>query len=164
MLQIRNIVLRCACVLFAVGLSFVLAEFPRIDGGLTLSVAVFIAMISSVSSLGLCLTTLAYQLKYRRLIKLTLIPSVIFMPMLAHYYSPYLLGPTLVVLAVAFYNISSARETVQDALLLGFKVDVVMEGCRAVNIQDGDDLRAFDFMRGEGARLVHLKDALNSKY
>ena len=48
--------------------------------------------------------------------------------------------------------------------ILGFKVDVVMEGCRAVNIQDGDDLRAFDLMRGEGARLVHLKDALNSKY
>jgi nicotinamidase/pyrazinamidase len=56
------------------------------------------------------------------------------------------------------------KYTVQDALLLGFKVDVVMDGCRAVNIQDGDDLRAFDFMRGEGARLVHLKDALNSKY
>lgn len=51
--------------------------------------------------------------------------------------------------------------TVLDALLLGFKVDVVIEGCRAVNVQPGDDQRAFEFMKSKGARLIHLEDALN---
>lgn len=53
--------------------------------------------------------------------------------------------------------------TVIDALELGFRVDVVMDGCRAVNIQPGDDRRAFEFMQSKGARLLSLDQAINQK-
>ena len=51
--------------------------------------------------------------------------------------------------------------TVLDALSLGFKVDVVTDGCRAVNVLAGDDRRAFDEMRAAGAATINLAEKLN---
>jgi nicotinamidase/pyrazinamidase len=43
--------------------------------------------------------------------------------------------------------------TVLDALAEGFKVSVIREACRGVNLQPGDVDRAFEEMRGAGAVL-----------
>ena len=45
-------------------------------------------------------------------------------------------------------------ETVADARMLGFEVDVIAEGIRAVNLQPGDGDRAIDRMRDAGAEVV----------
>lgn len=44
--------------------------------------------------------------------------------------------------------------SVLDALAEGFNVYVVADGCRAVNLQPGDDQRALDEMRTKGAHIV----------
>jgi nicotinamidase/pyrazinamidase len=51
--------------------------------------------------------------------------------------------------------------TVLDARSLGFDVDVVRDGCRAVNMQVHDDDRAFDAMKAVGARILNLSDLFN---
>ena len=45
-------------------------------------------------------------------------------------------------------------ETVSDARMLGFEVDVVAEGIRAVDLHRGDEERAIRRMRDAGAELV----------
>jgi nicotinamidase/pyrazinamidase len=54
------------------------------------------------------------------------------------------------------------KNTVLDALALGFQVRVVREGIRAVNVQPGDEDEAFDEMVSAGAEIVNLRDALAS--
>jgi nicotinamidase/pyrazinamidase len=51
--------------------------------------------------------------------------------------------------------------TVLDALSLGYRVEVVTDGCRGVNVLAGDDRRAFDEMRAAGSGEVRLADILN---
>jgi nicotinamidase/pyrazinamidase len=46
------------------------------------------------------------------------------------------------------------RATVLDALQLGFQVDLVADGCRAVNLAPGDGDRALAEMAAAGARIV----------
>ncbi|MGB4440655.1 MAG: bifunctional nicotinamidase/pyrazinamidase [Coriobacteriia bacterium] len=46
------------------------------------------------------------------------------------------------------------KATVLDALGLGFGVTVVRDGCRAVEIAEGDAERAFKEMRSAGARVI----------
>ena len=46
------------------------------------------------------------------------------------------------------------RFTVLDGRWLGFDVTVVEDGCRAVELVDGDGQRAFDEMRAAGARVI----------
>jgi nicotinamidase/pyrazinamidase len=46
------------------------------------------------------------------------------------------------------------RATVLDALQLGFQVDLVADGCRAVNLAPGDGERAIAEMAAAGARIV----------
>lgn len=52
--------------------------------------------------------------------------------------------------------------TVLDALSLGFQVAVVADGCRAVNLAQGDETRAFNDMRDAGAEVVMLADVLGN--
>lgn len=52
------------------------------------------------------------------------------------------------------------KYSVLDALGLGFGVSVIREGCRGVNLAPGDDERAFEEMRGLGARIISI-DELN---
>ncbi len=47
-----------------------------------------------------------------------------------------------------------------DALELGFNVFVVTDGCRGVNLQEGDDLKAFKEMEQVGAILVDSSEVL----
>lgn len=42
----------------------------------------------------------------------------------------------------------------RDALGLGFRVSVVVDGCRAVEVEPGDGERAVEEMRARGARIV----------
>ena len=44
--------------------------------------------------------------------------------------------------------------TVLDALKFGLKVSVYQQGCRAVNLQPGDEARAYAEMKAAGAVLV----------
>lgn len=46
------------------------------------------------------------------------------------------------------------KATVLDALTLGFKVDVLVRGCRAVNINPGDGDKALEEMKQAGASLI----------
>lgn len=52
------------------------------------------------------------------------------------------------------------KATVLDACSFGFAVTVVMDGCRAVELQDGDGDRAFAQMRSAGARTIALADLI----
>ncbi len=51
--------------------------------------------------------------------------------------------------------------TVLDALLLGYQVSVITDGCRGVNIQDGDSEKALEEMRAKGAALIDSAHWLN---
>ncbi len=51
--------------------------------------------------------------------------------------------------------------TVLDALLLGYQVSVVTDGCRGVNIQDDDSEKALEEMRAKGAALIDSAHWLN---
>ncbi|UBX48696.1 bifunctional nicotinamidase/pyrazinamidase [Providencia alcalifaciens] len=46
--------------------------------------------------------------------------------------------------------------TVLDALRLGYRVDVLTDGCRGVNLDPEDSQKAFAEMQGAGAKLVTL--------
>lgn len=48
--------------------------------------------------------------------------------------------------------------SVLDALELGFDVTVVVDGCRAINLMQGDGEKAFERMENEGAHLVTSDD------
>jgi nicotinamidase/pyrazinamidase len=50
------------------------------------------------------------------------------------------------------------RATVLDALALGFQVDLVRDGCRAVNLRPGDGEQAIADMAQAGARVVSSGD------
>jgi nicotinamidase/pyrazinamidase len=50
------------------------------------------------------------------------------------------------------------KYSVLDALKLGFKVKVVLEGCLGVNLRENDSQRALEEMKRAGAELVQLKD------
>ncbi|MNP78632.1 nicotinamidase/pyrazinamidase [compost metagenome] len=45
-----------------------------------------------------------------------------------------------------------------DALQLGYRVNVITDGCRGVNIQRQDSAQAFMDMAAEGATLYTLAD------
>lgn len=51
--------------------------------------------------------------------------------------------------------------TVLDALLLGYQVSVITDGCRGVNIQDDDSEKALEEMRAKGATLIDSAHWLN---
>ncbi|MGL6018991.1 MAG: bifunctional nicotinamidase/pyrazinamidase [Gibbsiella quercinecans] len=48
--------------------------------------------------------------------------------------------------------------TVLDALLLGYAVQVIVDGCRGVNLQPDDSERALQAMHQAGAELITLAD------
>lgn len=48
--------------------------------------------------------------------------------------------------------------SVLDALKAGFDVTVVAEGCRAVNVQPGDDKKALEEMEAAGATVCQLSE------
>lgn len=48
------------------------------------------------------------------------------------------------------------KNTTLDALELGFRVYVIKEGCRAVNLQANDGERALDEMKKHGAHILNL--------
>ena len=50
------------------------------------------------------------------------------------------------------------RFTVLDALNLGYSVDVLVDGCRGVNLAANDSQEALDEMQKQGARLITLAD------
>ena len=52
------------------------------------------------------------------------------------------------------------RFTALDGRWLGFDVTIVEDGCRAVELVDGDGERAFDEMRAAGARVVTSDELL----
>lgn len=45
--------------------------------------------------------------------------------------------------------------TVLDALKLGFKTNLVLDGCRAVNLNEGDDKKAVQEMKDQGAKVMN---------
>jgi nicotinamidase/pyrazinamidase len=48
--------------------------------------------------------------------------------------------------------------TVLDALELGFKVNLIEDACRGVNLQAGDVAQAVSDMQSKGANLVASQD------
>ena len=52
----------------------------------------------------------------------------------------------------------NVKFTVLDALQLGYKVNVITDGCRGVNIQPQDSAHAFMEMSAAGATLYTLAD------
>jgi nicotinamidase/pyrazinamidase len=52
--------------------------------------------------------------------------------------------------------------TVLDALALGFEVEVVLDGCRAVDLKPGDGERAIELMQKSGAKVCVSKDLMLS--
>lgn len=52
--------------------------------------------------------------------------------------------------------------TVLDALALGYEVDVLVDGCRGVNINADDSQKALDEMVSNGAKLVALNQLIHS--
>lgn len=50
--------------------------------------------------------------------------------------------------------------TVLDALQLGYRVCVIEDGCRGVDLSAGDVSRAIDEMRNRGARIIKSHDAV----
>jgi len=49
--------------------------------------------------------------------------------------------------------------SVRDARRLGFRTFVVREGCRAIELEPGDEARAWEEMEALGAHVVHVEDA-----
>jgi nicotinamidase/pyrazinamidase len=48
--------------------------------------------------------------------------------------------------------------TVIDALVLGYEVSLVIDGCRGVDLKAGDVERAVEEMESAGARIVRSAD------
>ena len=59
-------------------------------------------------------------------------------------------GVTIVGLATDY----CVKFTALDAVQLGFQTTVVSDACRAVNLQEGDDERAFNEMRAAGVQVL----------
>jgi len=53
--------------------------------------------------------------------------------------------------------------TVLDALMLGYRVNVITDGCRGVNLAPEDSAQAFMTMAAEGATLYTLADWLETQ-
>jgi len=51
------------------------------------------------------------------------------------------------------------RATALDGARLGFEVNVVADGCRAVDLRPGDGTRAFQTMRAAGVRILASREA-----
>jgi nicotinamidase/pyrazinamidase len=47
------------------------------------------------------------------------------------------------------------RATALDAVALGFRVTLIEDGCRAVELEPGDGARAIDEMKAAGVKVVH---------
>jgi len=45
--------------------------------------------------------------------------------------------------------------TVLDALELGYKVNLIQDGCRAVNLKEGDEVAAIEAMKAKGAKVIN---------
>ena len=54
------------------------------------------------------------------------------------------------------------RYTALDALTSGFQVRIIIDGCRGVNLQPGDDCRSLEAMRSAGALLTSSDEVLDS--
>lgn len=52
------------------------------------------------------------------------------------------------------------KQTVLDALSLGYKVYVVVDGCKAVNLQMNDETMALEEMKKRGAHLIYSKELI----
>ncbi len=52
------------------------------------------------------------------------------------------------------------KYTVLDALKLGYRVYVIVNGCRAVNLKEGDEEKALSEMRRQGAFLIQSTDLI----
>jgi len=50
--------------------------------------------------------------------------------------------------------------TVLDALELGFKVNLIKDGCRAVNLNEGDEAAAIEAMKVKGAEIISSDSVL----
>ncbi|HEO64223.1 MAG TPA: bifunctional nicotinamidase/pyrazinamidase [Candidatus Omnitrophica bacterium] len=55
------------------------------------------------------------------------------------------------------------KETVLDGLKLGFKVNLLSDAVRGVNLKPGDSQRALDEMRSKGAKIITFQDLRNEK-
>lgn len=55
------------------------------------------------------------------------------------------------------------KYTVLDACMLGLTVSVVIDGCRGVDLAEGDSERAFQEMQAVGAKLIYAADLLPAK-
>ena len=50
--------------------------------------------------------------------------------------------------------------TVLDALELGYKVNLIKDGCRAVNLKEGDEKAAIEAMEAKGANVINADSIL----
>ena len=50
--------------------------------------------------------------------------------------------------------------TAKDAIRLGYKTNLVVDGCRAVNLEDGDGEKTVDFLKLLGVTVLESKDVL----
>lgn len=55
------------------------------------------------------------------------------------------------------------KYTALDALKLGFETVLIQDGCRAVNLQPGDEESAIEEMRSKGAKIVTSEELINRK-
>lgn len=53
------------------------------------------------------------------------------------------------------------KYTVLDACALGFQVTVIRDGCRAINLHEDDEAKAFQEMEAAGAELVDSKNVIH---
>jgi len=53
--------------------------------------------------------------------------------------------------------------TALDALQLGFEIILVRDGCRAVNLQPGDEERAIEELRFKGAKIANSNELIDRK-
>ena len=56
----------------------------------------------------------------------------------------------------------SVKYTALDALLLGFKTVLLIDGCKGVNLNAGDVERAVDEMREAGVEIVDSEQIANN--
>ncbi|MCH9632387.1 MAG: Nicotinamidase [Chlamydiae bacterium] len=56
------------------------------------------------------------------------------------------------------------RETVLHALDLGYRVSIIVDGCKGVNIEPGDEEKAIVEMKEKGASLVESEELFKTSY
>jgi hypothetical protein len=100
----RTLILRFAALLHLLGLFLVLAECPRIDGGLTFLSVLAILCICLISSFGIWIMSTSHAKRFRIAAVAGFAPSAIVTLLLANYYSPYLFIGSIVVVTLPFYN------------------------------------------------------------